>query len=180
MQLLCFINDNTHIDYHGSGASVFWQKAWLCPWLNCFRIRYRWPNHAFHYDPYQQKFRRWMVSQQIIINKFWYQKLFRENPYHFYRTYRIVGFICLGCDLVACILVKDRIPRPRIRKKLGDIIQFSVFRDSRFRIWCLGATMQMVGYFIPFFFVPCKWLLSNHSLCSVCQKKVKKTFPIND
>ncbi|KAI9261550.1 major facilitator superfamily domain-containing protein [Phascolomyces articulosus] len=69
-------------------------------------------------------------------------------------TYRVVGFICLACDLVACILVKDRIPRPRVRKRLGDIIKFSVFKDSSFRIWCLGATMQMVGYFIPFFFVP--------------------------
>ncbi|KAI9494789.1 major facilitator superfamily domain-containing protein [Zychaea mexicana] len=69
-------------------------------------------------------------------------------------TYRVVGFVCLACDLLACILVKDRIPRPRMRKRLRDIIKFDVFKNGSFRIWCLGATMQMVGYFIPFFFVP--------------------------
>ncbi|KAI8148165.1 major facilitator superfamily domain-containing protein [Fennellomyces sp. T-0311] len=69
-------------------------------------------------------------------------------------TYRILGFICLACDLLACILVKDRVPQPRGRKKLSDIIKFDVFKSGSFRIWCGGATMQMIGYFIPFFFVP--------------------------
>ncbi|KAI8136872.1 major facilitator superfamily domain-containing protein [Fennellomyces sp. T-0311] len=69
-------------------------------------------------------------------------------------TYRILGFICLACGLVACGAVKDRVPRPKGRKKLGDIIKFDVFKNKKFCIWCAGAIIQMSGYFIPYFFVP--------------------------
>ncbi|KAG2220100.1 hypothetical protein INT45_005861 [Circinella minor] len=69
-------------------------------------------------------------------------------------TYRVVGFICLGCDLVACLLVNDRKPLIKQRKKISDIIKFDVFKNKNFCIWCLGAMIQMFGYYIPFFFLP--------------------------
>ncbi|KAI9263146.1 major facilitator superfamily domain-containing protein [Phascolomyces articulosus] len=75
-------------------------------------------------------------------------------------TYRVVGFICLGCDLITCILVKDRKPLKRQRKKISEVVKISVFKDKNFRIWCLGACVQMFGYYIPYFFLPsyCTWL----------------------
>ncbi|KAI9263145.1 major facilitator superfamily domain-containing protein [Phascolomyces articulosus] len=69
-------------------------------------------------------------------------------------TYRIVGFICLGCDLVACLLVRDRKPLSKQRKKLSEIIRLDIFKNKNFRIWGLGALVQMLGYYIPFFFLP--------------------------
>ncbi|KAL1931420.1 hypothetical protein VTP01DRAFT_9562 [Rhizomucor pusillus] len=70
-------------------------------------------------------------------------------------TYRILGFICLACDLVATALVKERIPRKRKQhKKLSDIIKFEVLKDVNFGIWCAGAALQLMAYFQPFFFLP--------------------------
>ncbi|KAI8147825.1 major facilitator superfamily domain-containing protein [Fennellomyces sp. T-0311] len=69
-------------------------------------------------------------------------------------TYRVVGFICLGCDLLACLLVKDRNPLPKERKKISDIIKLDVFKNKNFCIWIAGACIQMFGYYIPYFFLP--------------------------
>ncbi|KAI9492181.1 major facilitator superfamily domain-containing protein [Zychaea mexicana] len=69
-------------------------------------------------------------------------------------TFRVVGFICLGFDLLACILVKDRIKPAKERKKLGEIFRIDVLKDKNFCIWALGACVQLLGYFIPYFFLP--------------------------
>ncbi|KAI9496140.1 major facilitator superfamily domain-containing protein [Zychaea mexicana] len=69
-------------------------------------------------------------------------------------TYRVVGFVCLGCDLLACLLVKDRFKLPKQRKSLSEIIRLDVFKDKNFCIWSLGACVQMLGYYIPYFFLP--------------------------
>ncbi|KAI9299734.1 major facilitator superfamily domain-containing protein [Cunninghamella echinulata] len=69
-------------------------------------------------------------------------------------TYRILGFICLACDLIAVIFVKPRIPQQRQKKKLSDIIQLSVLKDVNFLIFCIGSMVALFGYFIPYFFLP--------------------------
>ncbi|KAI8096592.1 major facilitator superfamily domain-containing protein [Halteromyces radiatus] len=69
-------------------------------------------------------------------------------------TYRILGFICLACDLVAVILVRPRVPVPRQRKRLGDIIQLNVLKDGNFLLFCIGSMVALLGYFIPYFFLP--------------------------
>lgn len=69
-------------------------------------------------------------------------------------TYRVLGFICLGCDLIAVIFVRPRVPVPRQRKKLSDIIQLNVLKDTNFLLFCIGSLVTLLGYFVPYFFLP--------------------------
>ncbi|KAI8394332.1 major facilitator superfamily domain-containing protein [Radiomyces spectabilis] len=69
-------------------------------------------------------------------------------------TYRILGFICLACDLVAVVLVKEKFPRKKGRKKLSDIVQLNVLRNFNFILWCVGSVIMLLGYFVPYFFLP--------------------------
>lgn len=69
-------------------------------------------------------------------------------------TYRILGFICLVCDIIACIFVKERIPRIKEKKKLSQILQFDVLKNTDFLLFAVGADVALFGYFVPFFFIP--------------------------
>jgi MFS family permease len=69
-------------------------------------------------------------------------------------TYRILGFICLFCDIIACILVKERIPRIKEKKKLSSIVQFNVLKKTNFLLFAIGSDVALFGYFVPFFFIP--------------------------
>jgi MFS family permease len=69
-------------------------------------------------------------------------------------TYRILGFICLACDIIACVFVRERIPRPREKKKLSEIVHFDVLKNINFLIFCVGSDIALFGYFVPLFFVP--------------------------
>ncbi|KAI9484010.1 MAG: major facilitator superfamily domain-containing protein [Benjaminiella poitrasii] len=69
-------------------------------------------------------------------------------------TYRILGFICLACDAVACIFVKERKSNVPKKTKLSQIIRFDVLKNVNFLIFCIGSDVALFGYFIPFFFVP--------------------------
>lgn len=86
-----------------------------------------------------------------------YQILLIITPFVPYRTYRVLGFIVLACDIIAVILVKDRVKRPLFqKKKLSDILKFDVFKHPPYRIWALAATIQLMPYFVPFYYLPCK------------------------
>jgi MFS family permease len=70
-------------------------------------------------------------------------------------TYRILGFVCLACDAVACLTVKERNPPAvRNRKKLSQIIDFSVLKDVKFVLFCIASNIGLFGYFVPYFFLP--------------------------
>ncbi|KAG2195169.1 hypothetical protein INT47_006451 [Mucor saturninus] len=69
-------------------------------------------------------------------------------------TYRILGFICLVCDIIACIFVKERIPRIKEKMKLSEILQFDVLKNIDFLLFAVGADIALFGYFVPFFFIP--------------------------
>ncbi|KAI8069173.1 major facilitator superfamily domain-containing protein [Gongronella butleri] len=69
-------------------------------------------------------------------------------------TYRILGFVCFGCDVLATILVKPRVPVPRQRKKLSDIIQLEVLKNVNMMLFTVGSLVALFGYFIPYFFLP--------------------------
>ena len=47
-------------------------------------------------------------------------------------TYRVMGFVCLFCDVIACILVKEKFPRVKEKKKLLSIVQFDVLKILTF------------------------------------------------
>lgn len=69
-------------------------------------------------------------------------------------TYRILGFICLVCDIIACIFVKERIHRVKEKKKLSSVVQLNVLKNTNFLLFTLGSDIALFGYFVPFFFVP--------------------------
>ncbi|CAO3631966.1 unnamed protein product [Cunninghamella blakesleeana] len=70
-------------------------------------------------------------------------------------TYRILGFICLGLDSLASVLIREKvIVKPRIKKSLGDIIHLNVLKDVNYCIFCIGSVIGLLGYFVPYFFLP--------------------------
>ncbi|KAI9305843.1 major facilitator superfamily domain-containing protein, partial [Cunninghamella echinulata] len=70
-------------------------------------------------------------------------------------AYRILGFICLALDSLACILIREKIViKPRIKKSLGDIIHLNVLKDINYCIFCIGSVIGLLGYFVPYFFLP--------------------------
>ncbi|KAG2202721.1 hypothetical protein INT46_003229 [Mucor plumbeus] len=70
-------------------------------------------------------------------------------------TYRILGFICLFCDTIACLTVKERNPPAvRHRKKLSQIVNFTVLKDTNFVLFCIASNVGLFGYFVPYFFLP--------------------------
>ncbi|KAK4511006.1 uncharacterized protein ATC70_012211 [Mucor velutinosus] len=70
-------------------------------------------------------------------------------------TYRILGLICLACNIVACLTVKARTPiNIKNHKKLSHIINFSVLKNTDFGIFLIASNIGLFGYFIPYFFLP--------------------------
>ncbi|KAI9029021.1 major facilitator superfamily domain-containing protein [Phycomyces nitens] len=69
-------------------------------------------------------------------------------------TYRVLGFFCLFCGIIAIIFVKERVPSPRGMKKISDIIKLDVIKDLNYMLWCGGSVLMLMGYFIPFFYLP--------------------------
>jgi MFS family permease len=74
-------------------------------------------------------------------------------------TYRILGFVCLVCDLMACIFVKERVTSNKQRKKFSQLIHFGVLKNVDFLIFLIGSDVSLFGYFVPFFFLPSKYIL---------------------
>lgn len=70
-------------------------------------------------------------------------------------TYRILGFICLVCNIVACLTVKAKISvDAKNCKKLSQIINFSVLKNIDFVMFLIASNIGLFGYFIPYFFLP--------------------------
>ncbi|KAG1121792.1 hypothetical protein G6F42_012086 [Rhizopus arrhizus] len=70
-------------------------------------------------------------------------------------TYRILGFICLACNIIACFTVKARTPvDAKHRKRLSHIINFSVLKNANFVVFLIASNIGLFGYFIPYFFLP--------------------------
>ncbi|GAB5592431.1 hypothetical protein Unana1_07331 [Umbelopsis nana] len=69
-------------------------------------------------------------------------------------TYRIIGFICLALGTVSTLLVREKFPDRGGRKKISDIVQWSVLKDNNLKLWCVAATITLFGYLVPFFYLP--------------------------
>ncbi|CAO0791362.1 unnamed protein product [Mucor circinelloides] len=69
-------------------------------------------------------------------------------------TYRILGFICMFCDIIACICVKERIVRKKEKKNFFKIIDFGVLKNTNFLLFIIASDIALLGYFVPFFFLP--------------------------
>ncbi|KAI8053168.1 major facilitator superfamily domain-containing protein [Gilbertella persicaria] len=71
-------------------------------------------------------------------------------------SFRILGFICLVCDVLACIFIKEKDPAMRKKRSqsLSNIFDLSVFKDTNFLLFACGSVISLMGYFIPYFFLP--------------------------
>ncbi|KAL1935841.1 hypothetical protein VTP01DRAFT_4981 [Rhizomucor pusillus] len=76
-------------------------------------------------------------------------------------TYRILGFICLTGNGLANLLVGERVPRSIQKKKFSDIIQLEILKDVNYDIWCLIACLQVMGYYLPYFYLPYEFRQSS-------------------
>lgn len=74
-------------------------------------------------------------------------------------TYRIMGFVCLACDIVACCFVKERHQKPKTKKKLSEIIRFECLKDINVLLFTIGSDIALLGYSIPYVFIPCKLIV---------------------
>ncbi|KAI9329949.1 major facilitator superfamily domain-containing protein [Pilaira anomala] len=71
-------------------------------------------------------------------------------------TYRILGFICLGCNLIACVVIKEKTSSKKKKgeRSLKNIFRLDVLQDKNFLLWSLASVIGLMGYFIPYFFLP--------------------------
>lgn len=71
-------------------------------------------------------------------------------------SFRVLGFICLACNIIACTLVKDKYPAKKKKgeRSLSSIFDFSVMKDTSFLLWTCGSVISLMGYFVPYFFLP--------------------------
>ncbi|KAI9249252.1 major facilitator superfamily domain-containing protein [Phascolomyces articulosus] len=83
-------------------------------------------------------------------------------------TYRILGFVCLAGNVITCLLVKEKYPRNKKVKtaedgeenpaasqpSLREIFDFGILKDTNYLIWVISTMISVMGYFVPFFFLP--------------------------
>ncbi|KAI8147417.1 major facilitator superfamily domain-containing protein [Fennellomyces sp. T-0311] len=84
-------------------------------------------------------------------------------------TYRIMGFLVLGMNVFTCLLVKEKYPRHKKYKAndesgekqptphqptLREIFNWNVLKDINYLLWVIGSMIALMGFFVPFFFLP--------------------------
>ncbi|CDH58760.1 mfs transporter [Lichtheimia corymbifera JMRC:FSU:9682] len=83
-------------------------------------------------------------------------------------TYRALGFIVLGFNLIACILMKEKYPHknkvksaddgeqqpPATKRRFTDTFDWTVIKNVNFCMWMLASMISVAGYFIPYFYLP--------------------------
>jgi hypothetical protein len=77
-----------------------------------------------------------------------------------------LGVISFAISLIATVLLKEKKVKKNEGEEAGvgkkpmmkwrDVIDFSIFKDSKFIIWSIAGNLSMMAYFIPAFFLPCK------------------------
>jgi MFS family permease len=77
-------------------------------------------------------------------------------------AFRILGFVCLGCNAVACCFVKERLVANKPKTKLSQIIRFESLKNINFVLFLVGSDIGLFGYFVPYFILPCKFFLKKN------------------
>lgn len=62
-------------------------------------------------------------------------------------------------SMVATLLIKDKKQATKKTVDIKDIIDLSVCKDSKFIIWVVAGNLSMMGYYIPAFYLPCKYII---------------------
>ncbi|KAG2217785.1 hypothetical protein INT45_001110, partial [Circinella minor] len=73
-------------------------------------------------------------------------------------TYRILGFINLFINLLACMIIKDHPNNTNTRFKekssKSPMIRFDVFKNKNYCIWCISCFTQIAAFYVPLFIIP--------------------------
>lgn len=72
-------------------------------------------------------------------------------------TYRILGFICLIMDVIGVLFVKEKYKnakKPKGQRNLKNVFRMDVLKNRNYLLWCLGSVIGLMGYFVPYFFLP--------------------------
>ncbi|KAG2224557.1 hypothetical protein INT45_004402 [Circinella minor] len=70
-------------------------------------------------------------------------------------SYRVLGFIILGCAIVSCVCIKMRFKSSKQpTRKLKELFNFEVLKDLNYCLWVLGSMIGLMGFFVPYFFLP--------------------------
>lgn len=72
------------------------------------------------------------------------------------RTYRVLACLCLQCNALLCLILKDKEPshetvahRSFKRTHVSDLL-----RNPLFTTWTIAAVVQLLGYFVPLYYLP--------------------------
>ncbi|KAI7880218.1 MFS general substrate transporter [Lichtheimia hyalospora FSU 10163] len=69
-------------------------------------------------------------------------------------SFRILGFIVLALSAIACLCLRERVKTANKTTKLSQIFDFGVLKDPNFVLWVLGSMIGLMGFFVPYFFLP--------------------------
>lgn len=76
-------------------------------------------------------------------------------------AFRILGFVCLGCNVIPCCFVKERIRTEKVAK-WSQIIRFDSLKNINFVLFLVGSDICLFGYFIPYFILPSEFFLISN------------------
>jgi MFS family permease len=65
-------------------------------------------------------------------------------------TMRIVGFVCLGMCIVACLLLRKRLPH---NKHAGASIDLAALKDAKYALTTLAVFLVEFAVFVPYSFI---------------------------
>jgi MCP family monocarboxylic acid transporter-like MFS transporter 10 len=81
-----------------------------------------------------------------------YQRLFQSAGFGW--SVRTTAFICLACLVLACLILKTRLPlKPTTRRELLQFVDLGGFRDPRYCCAAASAFFTFYAIFIPYFYI---------------------------
>ncbi|KAI7870625.1 major facilitator superfamily domain-containing protein [Spinellus fusiger] len=76
-------------------------------------------------------------------------------------TYRILGLLALGLSTISICLIRTRLPPSDVKKPRRSLINSKMFKDPNLMIWAIGASISLIGYYIPILFIPRIFAIMN-------------------
>ncbi|KAI7864273.1 major facilitator superfamily domain-containing protein [Spinellus fusiger] len=69
-------------------------------------------------------------------------------------TYRILGLMAFGISTISICLIRTRLPPGYSKRPIKSPIDPKMFRDVNLIIWSAGASISLIGYYTPLFYIP--------------------------
>lgn len=66
----------------------------------------------------------------------------------------------LGLNIITIIVVKPKYPQRREghdKQPTRKVFDFEIFKNVNYLIWMLASVVQISGFFVPVFFLPCEF-----------------------